>query len=167
VALNLVTPSCADVTESKDIVILPVAENMNSGKTHALFTWVASMAWVPPLYFHVDTPLPKFSYSNASSPMRALAPHGPLLARQDKASRISSSRWMMIRSSCLRNWRHACASHYTRITCSKLETNASENGYVGHADLRDINKQHWDDLLHSRLHSGVPFARTRWVNTNP
>jgi hypothetical protein len=72
-------------TEFKDIVILPIAENMNSGKTHAFFTWAASMAWVPPLYFDTDIPLPNFSYSNASSPMRSIALHDPLYARQDRA----------------------------------------------------------------------------------
>ncbi|KAI6162165.1 glycosyltransferase family 31 protein [Pisolithus thermaeus] len=30
-----------------DIVILPCPENMNSGKTHAYFTWAAENAWVP------------------------------------------------------------------------------------------------------------------------
>lgn len=58
---------------------------MNSGKTHAYFTWAASMAWVPPLYFDTDIPLPNFSYSNASSPVHSLAQHDPLYARQDRA----------------------------------------------------------------------------------
>jgi len=72
-------------TEFKDIVILPIPENMNSGKTHSFFTWAASMAWVPPLYFDTDIPLPNFSYSNASSPVHPLASHDPLYARQDRA----------------------------------------------------------------------------------
>jgi len=50
------------------------------------------MAWVPPLYFKTDTPLPNFSYSNASSPMRYIASHDPILARQDRASGPSSAR---------------------------------------------------------------------------
>jgi hypothetical protein len=58
---------------------------MNSGKTHSFFTWAASMAWVPPLYFDTDIPLPNFSYSNASSPVHPLASHDPLYARQDRA----------------------------------------------------------------------------------
>lgn len=79
-------------TEYKDIVILPISENMNSGKTHAFFTWAASMAWVPPLYFNTEIPLPNFSYSNASSPVRPLAPHDPPHARQDRAFGPSAAR---------------------------------------------------------------------------
>jgi len=65
---------------------------MNSGKTHAFFTWAASMAWVPPLYFDTDIPLPNFSYSNTSSPVHSLAPHDPLYARQDRAFGPSTAR---------------------------------------------------------------------------
>jgi hypothetical protein len=50
------------------------------------------MAWVPPLYFDTDIPLPNFSYSNASSPMRFIAPHDPIHARQDRASGLSAAR---------------------------------------------------------------------------
>lgn len=78
-------------TEYKDIVILPIPENMNSGKTHTFFTWAASMAWVPPVYFDTDIPLPNFSYSNASSPMRFIASHDPIYARQDRASGPSAA----------------------------------------------------------------------------
>jgi hypothetical protein len=79
-------------TEYKDIIILPIPENMNAGKTHSFFTWAASMAWVPPLYFDTDIPLPNFSYSNASSPMRYITLHDPIHARQDRASGPSSAR---------------------------------------------------------------------------
>jgi hypothetical protein len=78
--------------EYKDIIILPISENMNGGKTHSFFTWAASMAWVPPLFFDTDIPLPSFSYSNASTPMRYIAPHDPIHARQDRASGSSSAR---------------------------------------------------------------------------
>ena len=49
------------------------------------------MAWVPPLYFDTDIPLPNFSYSNASSPTRFIASHDPILARQDRASGPSAA----------------------------------------------------------------------------
>ncbi|KAI9509085.1 hypothetical protein F5148DRAFT_1190250 [Russula earlei] len=81
-----------EMEEFKDIIILPIPENMNSGKTHTFFTWAASMAWVPPLYFDTDIPLPNFSYSNASSPVRSLAPHDSIYARQDRAFGSSASR---------------------------------------------------------------------------
>jgi hypothetical protein len=62
---------------------------MNAGKTHALFTWAA---WVSSLDFDTDIPLPKISYSNASSPMRYIASHDPIHARQDWASGSSFAR---------------------------------------------------------------------------
>ena len=54
---------------------------MNSGKTYAFFTWAASRAWVPPLYFDTEIPLPTFSYSNDSAPAPSfLAQHDPVHA---------------------------------------------------------------------------------------
>ncbi|KAG8782392.1 hypothetical protein FRC15_007037 [Serendipita sp. 397] len=55
-----------------DMVILPISENMNNGKTHAYFTWAARHAWVPPPL----TPLP-FSYANQTSIPPPLAAHDP------------------------------------------------------------------------------------------
>lgn len=55
-----------------DMVILPIAENMNNGKTHAYFTWAARHAWVPP----PTTRLP-FSYTNETIEAPPLAPHDP------------------------------------------------------------------------------------------
>ncbi|KAH9178694.1 glycosyltransferase family 31 protein [Lactarius sanguifluus] len=78
-----------EMEEFNDIVILPAAENMNSGKTHAFFTWAATMAWVPPLYFDTKIPPPTLSYSKDSSPMLSIAPHDPVYARQDRQSASS------------------------------------------------------------------------------
>ncbi|KAF5375279.1 hypothetical protein D9758_000306 [Tetrapyrgos nigripes] len=75
-----------DATEYNDIVILPMAENMNYGKSHTYFSWASINAWVPPVYVESSEPIPQFSYSNASSTPPRLAPHDPLLARQDAAS---------------------------------------------------------------------------------
>ncbi|OBZ79484.1 hypothetical protein A0H81_01075 [Grifola frondosa] len=70
-----------------DMVILPVSENMNSGKTHAFFTWAANNSWVPPLYFDNFTSVPSgLSYTNLSSPAPALAQHDPVHARRDRVS---------------------------------------------------------------------------------
>jgi hypothetical protein len=63
-----------------DIVILPITENMNSGKTHAYFAWASENAWVPPIYFNTTKPPPIFSYSNVTNPVPPLAPHDPQLA---------------------------------------------------------------------------------------
>jgi len=72
--------------EFNDIVILPIAENMNSGKTHAFFAWAATMAWVPPVYFDTEIRPPTRSYSNDSSLVLSLAPHDPIHAWRDRQS---------------------------------------------------------------------------------
>ncbi|KAG0708833.1 glycosyltransferase family 31 protein [Suillus ampliporus] len=69
-----------------DIILLPCPENMNSGKSHAYFTWAASNAWVPPVYFNATHPVPEFSYSDQYTPAPRLAPHDPYLAWKDSAS---------------------------------------------------------------------------------
>ncbi|KAH9046248.1 glycosyltransferase family 31 protein [Lactarius hengduanensis] len=71
-------------------VRVEMEENMNSGKTHAFFTWAATMAWVPPLYFDTKIPPPTLSYSKDSSPMPSIAAHDPVYARQDRQSASSS-----------------------------------------------------------------------------
>ncbi|KAI0275088.1 hypothetical protein BC834DRAFT_850978 [Gloeopeniophorella convolvens] len=56
-----------------DIVLLPVPENMNSGKTYTFFTWAATMAWL--LVRERDNPPP------------VLAAHDPLLAWLERAAK--------------------------------------------------------------------------------
>lgn len=68
-----------------DIVILPVAENMNSGKTHTFFSWAYLNAWVPPVYTDSRLPPPRFSYSDHTSIPPTLAPHDPVQAWRDQA----------------------------------------------------------------------------------
>ena len=80
--------------EYNDIIILPIAENMNSGKTYAFFTWAATKAWVPPLYFDTEIPLPMLSYSNESSPVPSLAQHDPVHAWQDRQSASFAQDWV-------------------------------------------------------------------------
>ena len=75
-----------------DIVILPIPENMNSGKTHSFFSWASLNAWVPPLYSASETPLPQFSYSNYTATPPSLAPHDPFAA------------WENIQSGQVRSW---------------------------------------------------------------
>ncbi|KAF8641119.1 hypothetical protein AX17_000761 [Amanita inopinata Kibby_2008] len=67
-----------------DIVILPVTENMNGGKTYTYFSWAAIDAWVPPIYNpSSDKPASRFSYSNDTSSPPQLAPHDSYHAWQD------------------------------------------------------------------------------------
>lgn len=75
--------STNDLEVFNDIVVLPVPENMNSGKTWAFFSWAASGGWVPPIYFNTSKPAPILSYSNITSPPPPLAPHDPLYAQQE------------------------------------------------------------------------------------
>ncbi|KAH9919088.1 uncharacterized protein B0H18DRAFT_1029114 [Fomitopsis serialis] len=52
-----------------DMVILPIPENMNNGKTYAYFHWAARNAWVPPLYYD------NFAHDHASgNPMKWVRP---------------------------------------------------------------------------------------------
>ncbi|KAG5647962.1 hypothetical protein DXG03_006996 [Asterophora parasitica] len=67
-----------------DIIILPITENMNSGKTHTFFSWAAINAWVPPVYSNSTISPPLFSYSNHTASPPNLAPHDSFLAWQDQ-----------------------------------------------------------------------------------
>lgn len=53
------------------MIILPIYENMNLGKTHAFFTWAGENAWVPPAPTHWP------SNNNESAPPPPLAAHDP------------------------------------------------------------------------------------------
>lgn len=75
-----------------DIVIVPMYENMNAGKTHAYFTWASSNALVPASISAFSSPLSSsmnnpfaFSYSNATFPAPLLAEHDPIQIRQERA----------------------------------------------------------------------------------
>ncbi|KAJ3758671.1 glycosyltransferase family 31 protein [Lentinula raphanica] len=75
-----------EMEEYNDIIILPVAENMNAGKSHTYFSWASINAWVPPVYMKTPVAPPLFSYSNASHPPPPLASHDPSQAWQDISS---------------------------------------------------------------------------------
>ncbi|KAI0778237.1 hypothetical protein BD413DRAFT_464972 [Trametes elegans] len=78
-----------------DMVILPVPENMNGGKTHAYFSWAANNSWVPPLYQDSFTKTPEeFTYTNATNPAPILASHDPLLAHRDQLAYDSPQPWV-------------------------------------------------------------------------
>ncbi|KAL6309931.1 hypothetical protein BKA93DRAFT_722295 [Sparassis latifolia] len=66
-----------------DMVILPVQENMNSGKSYAYFTWAASSAWVPPLYAAFPSYPPPVSYTNATTLAPVPADHDSLHVHRD------------------------------------------------------------------------------------
>lgn len=84
---------CFTTAAYNDIVIVPMHENMNAGKTHAYFTWASSNALVPapvtafspPPSSPLNTPF-TFSYSNATFPASLLAVHDPIQIRQELAS---------------------------------------------------------------------------------
>ncbi|KAF8078648.1 glycosyltransferase family 31 protein [Lyophyllum atratum] len=69
-----------------DIIILPITENMNYGKTHTFFSWAAINAWVPPVYSNSTVSPPLFSYSNHTASPPPLAPHDSFFAWQDQHS---------------------------------------------------------------------------------
>ena len=84
---------CFTTTAYNDIVIVPMHENMNAGKSHAYFTWASSNAFVPaPVTAFSSSPsLPvnnpfSFSYSNTTFPAPFLADHDPIQIWQEHAS---------------------------------------------------------------------------------
>ncbi|KAJ7492643.1 glycosyltransferase family 31 protein [Mycena latifolia] len=77
-----------------DIIILPVPENMNGGKTHTFFSWASLNAWVPPVYPETGVKPHPFSYSNRSFPPPPLAPHDPIQARRDRTSSRVPQPWV-------------------------------------------------------------------------
>ncbi|KNZ77440.1 Beta-1,3-galactosyltransferase pvg3 [Termitomyces sp. J132] len=74
-----------------DIIILPMSENMNRGKTHTFFSWAAINAWVPPVYSNISVTPPSFSYSNHTASPPALAPHDSPHAWQDQYTAVPQS----------------------------------------------------------------------------
>ena len=56
--------------EYRDIIILPIKENMNDGKTFAFFDWAYQHAWVPP-------PRDLGSNTQLNQATINLAPHDP------------------------------------------------------------------------------------------
>lgn len=59
---------------------------MNSGKSHAFFTWAASNAWVPPVYSNTTTIPDNLSYANQTFSIPPLAKHDPIQAHRNKVS---------------------------------------------------------------------------------
>ncbi|KAI5121248.1 hypothetical protein M0805_002294 [Coniferiporia weirii] len=79
-----------------DMIVLPISENMNYGKTHAFFSWASEEAWVPPLTPDRDyNHMANFSYSNvtASQPVR-LAKHDPKPVRQELRVSDEQAPWV-------------------------------------------------------------------------
>ena len=67
-----------------DIVVLPIRENMNDGKTYSFFQWAATGAWVPPIYYdHFESVPQNLSYTNRTAPAPVLAQHDPVAPRPE------------------------------------------------------------------------------------
>ncbi|KAE9408114.1 hypothetical protein BT96DRAFT_962807 [Gymnopus androsaceus JB14] len=57
-----------EMEEYNDIIILPVSENMNAGKSHTYFSWASINAWVPPIYVKsVQSHDPNHAWQDLSS----------------------------------------------------------------------------------------------------
>lgn len=68
------------------MIIMPIPEHMNAGKTHTFFSWSAINAFVPPIFKPTLIAAPDFSYVNSTSRPPELAPHDPALAWTDLSS---------------------------------------------------------------------------------
>ena len=60
-----------------DMIHLPISENMNSGKTHAFFSWAADNAWVPPPAQSYQSKLFSYTNTNRTGSPPPPAPHDP------------------------------------------------------------------------------------------
>ncbi|KAI1797929.1 hypothetical protein LXA43DRAFT_877442 [Ganoderma leucocontextum] len=79
----------------KDMVILPISENMNNGKTHAFLSWAANNSWVPPIYHDGYNKIPtNFTYLNTTNSAPALAHHDPVYAHRDQLINSPPRRWV-------------------------------------------------------------------------
>lgn len=100
----LIVPSVTIILTTKtfflqvynDMIVLPISENMNSGKTHAFFAWAAEEAWVPPLTRDYDAAhATVYSYSNVTAPSSIPpAEHDPKSVRQEWQSSELQKPWV-------------------------------------------------------------------------
>jgi hypothetical protein len=78
-------PSPLSLTAYGDIVVLEITENMNSGKTHAFFSWAAENAMVP-----------SFSSSASASYNRHIGPPTPAERRPDFVAKADDDSFVML-----------------------------------------------------------------------
>lgn len=91
---QILTSGCAAYN---DMIVLPIAENMNSGKTYSFFSWASTEAWVPsvPTNSTFRTPAPSFSYSNTTAGKHIpLAKHDPLVVQQEWLQTGEQTPWV-------------------------------------------------------------------------
>jgi len=163
-----------------DIIIIPVAENMNGGKTHTFFSWASINAWVPPVYARTTVPAPRFSYSNYTTSPPSLAPHDSSLARRDQDQgrskpwvrpdyvvKVDDDSFVMLAEleSRLRLELHVNARHHTHgaapytssafriqdASVTILSGNTSTESLSSHHDPLSPRSSSWTDSSHDPL----------------
>lgn len=78
------------------MIVLPISENMNFGKTHSFFSWASTEAWVPPLPAGYDSDhVASFSYSNITANHTIpLAKHDPVQSRREWTRTGEQAPWV-------------------------------------------------------------------------
>ncbi|KAF8898771.1 hypothetical protein BD779DRAFT_1485462 [Infundibulicybe gibba] len=128
-----------------DIIILPMAENMNGGKTHTFFSWAAINAW--------------FSYSNQTSVPPPIAPHDPPYARRDLAA-LRPKSWVLDDDSF--------------VMLAELEARLPTPSPKIPADVPEDPLVYWGYLVTNRLHRfmageiyALSWSLVDWVSKDP
>ena len=78
------------------MIILPISENMNSGKTHAFFTWASTEAWVPPVPSSFEgNHTASYSYSSTAANFTIpVAKHDPKHVRMEWKKTGTQTPWV-------------------------------------------------------------------------
>lgn len=78
------------------MIVLPIGENMNNGKSHAFFSWASSEAWVPPLPDDYNRTLAaNFSYTDITANSTvSLAMHDPIQVRKEMSMTGQQKPWV-------------------------------------------------------------------------
>ncbi|KAL4069641.1 glycosyltransferase family 31 protein [Scleroderma yunnanense] len=180
-----------------DIVILPCPENMNSGKTHAYFTWAAQNAWVPPTYFNTLVSAPEFSYSNWTAEAPRPAPHDSHFVwaeytsgrpqawvRPDYVVKVDDDAFVMLAEleSRMRLELHAMGHRpYTPVNTNTsveenqltVNSNVWEEGLTAERDLNSFHDPlvYWGYLVKERFMAGelygLSWRLVDWVSKDP
>ena len=139
-----------------DMIVLPIPENMNSGKTHAFFTWAATEAWVPPLAANSNrNPPPSYSYANMTAPSTIpLAKHDPYNVRQEWHMTGQQAPW--VRPDFV-----VKVDDDSFVMLAELE---SRLRVELHARTRNVAE---GDALHRRTSSAADASETPVVSANP
>lgn len=166
---------------------------MNSGKSHAYFTWATQNAWVPPVYFNTSVPVPEFSYSNWTAEALRPAPHDSHFVwaeytsgrpkswvRPDFVAKVDDDAFVMLAEleSRMRLELHASGhTPYSPVNAdTSVEGNELDDFTQRELTERDASPRHdplvyWGYLVKERFMAGelygLSWSLVDWVSRDP